>query len=154
MKQIFVRDLTKSEINHLYKGLNSASAFILRRCQIILSSAEGKNSSQISQILYCSDQCVRDAINAFNKNGIKSLNEKSHARQDNQKKFSQSGAKKLVSMAKDSPRKYGVKSDVWTLDKLAKTCSKHKLVSKSVSPSTVAAILKQKKVNWKEIKKT
>lgn len=152
MKQIFVRDLKKSEINHLYKGLNSASAFVLRRCQIILSSAEGKNSTQISQILYCSDQCVRDAINTFNKVGLKCLTEKSHARHDNQKKFSEYAIKQLITMVKDSPRNYGLKTDVWTLDKLAKTCTKNKLVSKSVSPGTVATILKQKKINWKEIK--
>jgi transposase len=150
MRQIFVRDLTKSEITSLYKGLNSTSAFILRRCQIILSSAEGKNSSHISQILYCSDQCVRDAINAFNKRGIKCLSEKSHARHDNQKKFSKSGIKKLISMAKDNPRTYGIKADSWTLERLAKACLKNKIVSKPVSPSTVANVLKQKKVSWKE----
>ncbi|NIP30620.1 MAG: hypothetical protein GTN99_03070 [Candidatus Dadabacteria bacterium] len=153
MQQIFVRDLTKSEIVQLYSGLSSTSAFILRRCQIILSSAEGKNSSQISQSLYCSDQCVRDAINAFNKMGIKCLNEKSHARHDDQRKFNDKNVKKLISMAKDSPRKYGIKADRWTLDKLARACTRNKIVSKRVSPSTVGKILNEKKVNWKDIAK-
>lgn len=153
MRQIFVRDLTKSEITHLYNGLNSSSAFILRRCQIILSSAEGKNSSQIAQILYCSDQCVRDAINAFNKAGVKCLKEKSHARRGDQKRFNESGVKKLISMAKENPRKFGIKTDIWTLDKLAKACLKNKIVSKSVSPSTVATILKENKVSWKDYQK-
>ena len=153
MRHIYVRDLTKSEITRLYSGLQSTSAFILRRCQIVLSSAEGKNTAQISGTLYCSDQCVRDAINAFNKSGVKCLREKSHARHDNQKTFNESSIKKLISMADESPSKYGVKTTKWTLVKLAKACLKNKIVSKPVSPSTVANILKQKKVNWKEIKK-
>lgn len=152
MRQIFVRDLTKSEITRLYNGLQLTSAFILRRCQIILSSAEGRNTSQISQILYCSDQCVRDAINAFNKTGTKCLKEKSRARHGNQKTFNESGIKKLIYMTKESPGAYGIKTNIWTLQKLAKACLKNKIVSKPVSPSTVANILKQKKVNWKEFK--
>ena len=153
MRQIFVRDLTKSEITRLYKGLQSTSAFIVKRCQIVLSSAEGKNSSYISQILYCSDQCVRDAINAFNKIGVKCLKEKSHARRGNQKALNESSIKKLISMAKESPSKYGVKASTWTLDKLAKACLKNKIVSKTVSTSTIATILKEKKVTWKELTK-
>lgn len=154
MRQIYVRDIKKSEIKHIYKGLNSPSAFILRRSQILLNSAEGKNTSQISQILYCSDQCVRDAINAFNKHGVKCLDEKTHARHDNQKIFGQKETRKLIAMAKDSPGKYGIKSNTWTLDKLAKACKKNKIVSRPVSPSTIANIFRENRINWKEIKRT
>ena len=84
MKPIYVRNLTEEEIRQLKQGLQSESAFTMRRCQILLKSHEGKKAQEIAREVLCSDQTVRVAINAFAKEGVACLGEKSHARHDKQ----------------------------------------------------------------------
>lgn len=70
---LFVRELKSSELEALERGKSSKNIFIMRRCKILLASAKGKKSSQIAKELSCSAQTVRNAIKAFNKNGVKSI---------------------------------------------------------------------------------
>lgn len=153
MKQLYIREINKKEIQEIYKGIKSSSAFTHRRCQILLSSAEGKNTTEISLILYCSDQCVRDAINQFNKKGVKSLEEKSHARNSDQKVFKPDGIKKLKEIINNHPSDFGIKNKFWTLNILAKLCYKKKIIKKPVSSRTIGLTLKRIGVNWIEVRK-
>jgi hypothetical protein len=50
-----VRPLTDAERHELERGLRSAEAFVLRRCQILLASARGERAPQIAQHLGCDD---------------------------------------------------------------------------------------------------
>ena len=59
------------------RGLRSLRQLsIMCRCQILLSSAEGKKSNQIAKDLNCSVQTVRNTIHAFNKCGLDSVCQK------------------------------------------------------------------------------
>ena len=62
MKPMYVRKLTEEEIQQLKQRLQSASAFTMRRCQILLKSHEGKKAQEIAREVLCSDQTVRVAI--------------------------------------------------------------------------------------------
>jgi tetratricopeptide (TPR) repeat protein len=73
VKILFVRELKYSELEALEKGKNSKNIFSKRRCQILMASVEGKKSSQIAKDLNCSAQTVRNAIKAFNQNGLESI---------------------------------------------------------------------------------
>ena len=56
MKQpIFVRPLSDAERETIRAGLRSPDAFVLRRCQILSASAQGKNARQIARSLGCND---------------------------------------------------------------------------------------------------
>ena len=70
---IFVRALTAEERSALTSGLRSREAFVLRRCQILLASASGKRASQIGVELGCDTDTALNAINAFNRAGLASL---------------------------------------------------------------------------------
>jgi hypothetical protein len=70
---IFVRLLSEAEWAALEKGLRSADAFVLRRCQILLASARGERAPRIAAYLGIDDQTVLDALHAFNADGLKSL---------------------------------------------------------------------------------
>jgi biotin operon repressor len=80
MRPNYVRILTDEERRELEKGLRSSSAFVMRRCQILLSSARCKTANQIAAELHCSGQAVRNTIRAFETEGLECLIEKSHAR--------------------------------------------------------------------------
>jgi hypothetical protein len=63
MKQpIFARPLSDAERETLKAGLRSPDAFTLRRCQILLASADEKkkNAYQIARELGCHDQRARN----------------------------------------------------------------------------------------------
>jgi hypothetical protein len=45
----------------------------MRRCQILLASAEGKRASQIASELHCDTDTTLNAINAFNQRGLQAL---------------------------------------------------------------------------------
>ena len=62
---VYVRPLTDAEQQIVKAGLRSSDAFTLRRCQILLASADGQRAPQIARALGCDDQTVRNAIRAF-----------------------------------------------------------------------------------------
>ena len=74
---LFVRTLTAVERQQLQAGLRSASAFTLRRCQILLASAAGQTTPTIARHLGCTSPSVRNAIHAFHAEGLACLQEKS-----------------------------------------------------------------------------
>jgi hypothetical protein len=43
---------------------------MLRRCQILLASADGQNAYQIARNLGCNPQTARNAIHIFNEQGL------------------------------------------------------------------------------------
>jgi transposase len=152
MRPIQVRELTQEEQGTLQKGLRSSSAFTVRRCQIILSSAQGRTSCQIAAQLHCSDQAVRNAIRAFEQEGLSCLKEKSHARHDQQSAFDEAGQDRLREIIRLSPRALGHESSLWTLDMLAESCWQEGLVSRPVSGDNVGYVLRQMGISWRRAK--
>src|SRR3712207_4230414 len=69
-RPIFVRPFNDAERKTLEAGLRSPDAFTLRRCQILLASSRGENAYQIARSLGCNPQTVRNAIHAFNEEGL------------------------------------------------------------------------------------
>jgi transposase len=74
---LFVRPLTAEERATLETGLRSPAAFTLRRCQMLLASAEGQSTPTSARALRCNDQTVRNAIHDFNERGLQALQPRS-----------------------------------------------------------------------------
>jgi transposase len=154
MKQpIFVRELSETEKNQLEQGLQSSAAFTVRRCQILLSSAQHKTAQQIAEELHISDQCAREAIHAFEREGLACLQEKSHARHDDQRPFDQVGLARLQEIIRLSPRTLGHDSSVWTLALLAETCWAERISRRPVSAESVGRALKSVGIQWRRAKR-
>jgi hypothetical protein len=152
-KPLYVRDLSKTEKIKLEQGLQSASAFTVRRCQILLSSAQKKTATQISGELHCSDQSVRNAIHAFDADGLACLQPKSHARHDDQCPFDETGLKRLQEIIRMTPRAFGQDTSLWTLELLAETCWQEKISRRPVSVDGLRRALKSVGVQWRRAKK-
>jgi len=71
-----VRPLADAERLALEQGLRSPSAFVVRRCQCLLKSAAGLTPRQIQKQLGWTDQTVRHASRAFEREGLGCLQEK------------------------------------------------------------------------------
>lgn len=154
MKTLYVRKLTTKEYQAIKTGVRSSSAFTVRRCQILLLSAEtGLKPREIGERLYCSDQCARDAICAFETEGLTCLQEKSRARHSQQATFDTADRAWLKSVIRQSPRTFGYDSSLWTLDMLAELAYCNGYSERLVNPETVSRALAREKINWKRAKK-
>ena len=152
-KPIYVRKISETEKSKLEQGLHSTSTFTSRRCQILLSSAQKKTPAQIGEELHCSDQCVRDAIHAFGNDGLGCLQQKSHARHDDQRPFDETGLHRLQEIIRMSPRAFGHDTSVWTLELLAETSWQEKISQRPVSIDGVRRALKSVGIQWQRAKK-
>lgn len=154
MKALHVREFTTEEYQTINAGLRSSSAFTVRRCQILLMSAkEGLKPAEIGKRLRCSDQCVREAIHAFETEGLLSLQEKSRARHSQQATFDAAGRKWLTSIMRQSPRAFGYDSSLWTLEMLAELAYRQGYSEHMVSPETVSRALAREGIHWKRARK-
>ena len=153
MGTLYARKLTDEERNELEQGLRSSTAFIVRRCQILLMSADDRlNPRQIADQLRCSDQTVRRTIHAFHQEGMGSLKPGSRARKGDQRALNDQGRARLKEIIRTSPRSVGYETSLWTLTLLAEVSFKEGLTTWQVSADTMSRTLDQIDVNWQRAK--
>ena len=112
---LFVRPLTDEERAALRAGLRSPDAFTLRRCQVLLASAEGLRPAQVAARFGCASQSVRNAIRGFAAQGLECLRQKSHRPKSVRPEIDDAGCERLRALLHRSPRDFGKPSSLWTL---------------------------------------
>jgi transposase len=153
MKALYVRELTEEEQQALEKGIRSKSAFTVRRCQMLLGSAQGLKAQQIADQMHCSDETVRVAIHRFHQEGLTCLQEKSHRPHSTSFSFSPEALTRLPDIVATSPRAYGQEHSLWSLGRLAAVCYQEGLTEKQVSYETMRDALQRVGINWKRARK-
>ena len=152
-RPIYVRPLTDDERQALQTGLRSADAFTLRRCQILLASAQGKRAAWIADDLHCDDQTVRNAIHDFNATGRAALARGSHVPHSTpHAAFDASRLAQVPTLLHQRPRAFGKATEVWTLDLLADVAFEQGLTSHRVSDETIRYAFKRLGITWKRAK--
>ena len=146
---IFVRSLTENERATLRAGLRSGDAFTLRRCQMLLASAEERTPRQIAKHLGCSDQTVRNVIGDFEQEGVACLKRKSSAPKSRQPELDQAKRERLRALLHTSPRNFGKPRSLWTLNLVAEVCFEQGLTKALVSDETIREALRRMGVKWK-----
>jgi transposase len=150
---IFVRTLSKEEREALEDGLRSSDAFVLRRCQILLASSKGERPPRIAENLGCGSQTVRNAIHAFNEGGLGALTPWSSRPKEVHAAFDEAGAEALRELLHRSPREFGKRTSLWTLEYAAEVSFEEDLTERRVSGETVRATLKRLGVRWERAKR-
>ena len=152
-RPIFVRPLSDAERNTLEAGLRSPDAFTLRRCQILLASADGQNAYQIAGNLGCNPQTVRNVIHKFNEEGLsETLQRGSNRPHTVHRAFEEKEAKALREMLHRSPREFGKDSSLWTMEMAAEVSFEEGLTKERVSGETIRATLERLGVHWQRAK--
>lgn len=149
---LFVRPLTADERDILERGLRSAEAVTVRRCQILLASAEGQHTTAIARTLRCHDQTVRNTIHTFHQRGVAALHPKSSRPHRTQAAFDADGRERLRALLHQSPRTFGQPTSRWTLALAAEVSFAQGLTCRQVSGETIRQALKQLGVRWKRAK--
>ena len=146
---IFVRPLTDQERAALEAGLRSRDAFVLRRCQILLASANGKRASHIAPDLGCDTDTALKAINAFNAVGLDALIAGSSRPHTIERAFDAEGLERLRAILHQRPRTFGKEASIWPLELAAELSFEQGLTAERVSRETVWAALPRLGVRWK-----
>jgi transposase len=151
-KPLFVRPLLDHEREQLEAGLRSQDAFVLRRSQIILSSARGLRAPAIAEWVGFDDESVRRVIKAFNERGLEVLQQGSRRPHHTQAAFSAQRAERLRELLHRSPRDFGKPTSVWTLELAAEVSFAEGLTATRVSDETIRATLLRLGVKWQRAK--
>ena len=149
---LFVRPLTDEERAALRAGLRSPDAFTLRRCQVLLASADGLRPAQIAERFACASQSVRNAIRAFAAEGLGCMKEKSHRPKSARPEIDEAGRERLRALLHRSPRDFGKPTSLWTLDLAAEVAFAEGLTARRVSGETIRQALKRLSVGWRRAK--
>jgi len=152
-KPIYVRALTTTEQQTLHTGLRSSDVFVVRRCQIVLASARGQHARIIAEALGCDDQTVRNAIQAFNAQGVTAVHRRSSApHRRPHAVFTPARRAQLQALLHQSPRTFGHPTSVWTLELAAEVEYATGLLPRRVSGEAIRQALARRKVRWKRAK--
>jgi transposase len=150
---IFVRSLTDAERQAVTAGLRSPDAFVMRRCQVLLASAQGERAPRIAAQLHCDDQTVLDALHAFNARGLDALRrDSSRPHRPPPRAFTDEQAERLRAVLHQSPRVYGHPSSLWTLDLAAQVSCAEGITPTVVRGETIRKTLKRLGMGWKRAK--
>ena len=148
----FVRPLTADERATLETGLRSASAFTVRRCQILLASAERQPTTTIARALRCTDQTVRNTLHAFHQRGLAVLRPRSSRPHTTAAIFTPGVCKALRALLHQSPRTFGKPTSRWTLALAAEVSFAEGLTPRLVSDEAIRVALRRLRVSWKRAK--
>jgi transposase len=149
---IYVQQLTDEERAALTAGLRSKDAFVLRRSQIVLASANGKRASQIASELGCDTDTCLNAIKAFNTTGLECLTPGSSVPHHIERGFDAAQAEQLRALLHQSPRNFGKNTSLWTLELAAEVSFEQGLTPNRVSREAVRTALQRLGVRWKRAK--
>ncbi len=153
MKTLYVRPLREEERQELRKRLKSALSFTMRRCQILLWSADGGlKIEEIAKRLQLSHEAVRQVIHSFHQTGISCIHPKSRARHDEQRAFNEAGRRALREALNHSPREFGYERSFWTLELLAAYSYRKGWTKQKVHLDTVSQTLHELGVKWRRSK--
>ena len=152
MKPLFVRTLTDDERAALRAGLRSPDAFTLRRCQVLLASADGLKPAQVAERFGCASQSARNAIRAFAAEGLGCLREKSHRPDSARPEIDAAGCERLRALLHRSPRDFGKPTSIWALELAAEVAFAEGITARRVTGETIRQALKRLGVGWKRAK--
>ena len=146
---LLIRLLTADARETLEAGLRSAEALTVRRCQMLLASAEGQHSTTMARHLRCHDQTVRHALHAIHQRGIRTLQPTSSRPHRPKAVFDTQRRERRRALWHQRPRLYGRSTRVWTLALAAEVSDAQGLTSRQVSGEAMRLALKRLGVRWK-----
>ena len=140
---LFVRPLTADERATVETGLRSPSACTVRRCQILLASAEGQPTTTIAGSLRCTDQTVRNVMHAFHHRGLTVLQPLSSRPHTTSTIFDAGVCESLRALLHQSPRTFDKPTSRWTLQLAAEVSFAQGLTPRLVSDEAIRVALRR-----------
>lgn len=97
--------------------------------------------------------CQENAIHAFNGRGLRALVARSSRPNQTHAAFGEGGSEALKELLHRSPREFGKKTSLWTLEDAAEVSFEEGLTGRRVSGETIRATLGRLGVRWERAKR-
>lgn len=151
-RPLLIRTLSAAERQCLQAGLRSPQAFTVRRCQILLASANGLHAPQIARNLACAKGTVLYALHAFGRAGLDCLQEQSSRPHSAHALLDESFTERLTDLLHHSPRLCGKPTGVWTLNLVAEVAHARGWTPRQLSDETIRQTLQRLGIRWRRAK--
>ena len=148
----YVRPLTPEERTALEAGLGSGNAFVLRRCQIVLGSADHEPVPVLARRVGRTERNVHAVLDAFEAHGLACLQRRSSRPHTIHAAFPAPQAESLRALLHQSPRTFDKPTSLWTLDLAADVSFAQGLTPTRVTGETIRATLVRLGVQWQRAK--
>ncbi len=149
---LYVRTVTDDERTQLEAERRASNAFRVRRAQMILGSARGLSPKPIAQLVGCAVQTVRNAIHAFNANGLACVPKQATRPRSVEPLLDTANCERLQHILHQSPHIYCKSTGVWTLALAAQVCHEQGVTARCLSDETIRRALQRLRTNWKRAK--
>jgi transposase len=149
---LYLRRVTDKERAALEAGLRSHEAFTVRRCQILLASAERQKPASIAKTLRCAPQTVRNVLHAFDARGLACVQRGSNVPLKVEPVLNAEKREQLRAILHQSPRTFGKPASTWTLKQLAEVCHEQGLSDTTLSCPTMLDAIVRLGVSWQRAK--
>jgi transposase len=148
----YVRPLERDERAALEAGLRSEDAFVLRRCQIVLASADGAPVPVIAKRVGRTERNVHTVLDAFEARGLACLERRSSRPHTIHAAFPAVQAESLRALLHQSPRAFDKPTSLWTLELAADVSFEQGVTPERVTGETIRATLARLGVKWQRAK--
>lgn len=132
--------------------MRAAAAFTVRRCQILLASAQGERAPTIARNLACAVGTVHNALRAFAHEGLACLQEKSSRPHSAHAFLDERFTEPLKDLLHHSPRLFGKPTSLWTLDLVAEVCHGKGWTPRQLTGEAIRVALKRLGIRWRRAK--
>jgi transposase len=149
----YVRRLEPEERTVLEAGRHSNDAFVLRRSQIVLASADGESVPTIARRVGRTERNVHAVLDAFEARGLACLRRRSCRPHTIHAAFPAAPAEALRALLHQSPRTFNHPTSLWTLDLAAEVSFAQGLTPTRVTGETIRATLVRLGVKWQRAKR-
>ena len=136
----------------LEAGRRSDDAFVLRRSQIVLASADGASVPTIARRVGRTERNVHAVLDAFEARGLACLRRRSTRPHTIHPAFPAAQAEQLRALLHHSPRTFDHPTSLWTLELAADISFAHGLTPTRVTGETIRATLVRLGVKWQRAK--
>ena len=148
----FVRPLQPDERIALEAGRRSEDAFMLRRSQIVLASADRVPVPAIAKDVGRTERNVHAVLDAFEACGLACLRRRSSRPHTIHAAFPAAQAEQLRALLHQSPRTFDQPTSLWTLELAADVSFERGLTPERVTGETIRATLARLGVKWQRAK--
>lgn len=125
---------------------------MLRRCQIVLASADGEPVPAIARRVGRTERGVHAVLDAFEARGLACLQRRSSRPHTIHPAFPEAQAEQLRALLHQSPRTFDRPTSLWTLELAAEVSFEQGLTPTRVTGETVRATLVRLGVKWQRAK--
>jgi transposase len=137
----YVRRLAPEERTALEAGRHSDDAFVVRRSQIVVASADGESVPAIATRVGRTERNVHAVLDAFEAHGLACLRRRRSRPHTIHPAFRAAQAEQLRARLHQSPRTFGKPTSLWTLELAADVSFAQGVTAARVTGETIRATL-------------